>query len=165
MFGSLFRRVQATFDRAVDSLVSRAIVAIPFLFAGGFGTAALSIRLNREFGSEMGFLILAAGFVALGVVTALVVRARSDAPAEADAADEDLAPVDGEAAASADAPGFAGADRELIMAALTSAAPIALPAIVRTIGRNLPLVAAVAAAAFIISRGNGQAGTALEPGE
>lgn len=164
MFGSLFRRVQATFDRAVDSLVSRAIVAIPFLIAGGFGTAALAIRLNREFGSEMGFLILAAGFAALGLITALIFRARSEAPAESDGTAEDSAPADGEPAASTGAPDFAGADRELMMAALTSAAPIALPAIVRTIGRNLPLVAAVAAAAFIISRDN-QSGTALEPGE
>lgn len=161
MFGSLFRRVQATFDRAVDSLVSRAIVAIPFIIAGGFGTAALAIRLNREFGSEMGFLILAAGFAALGLVTALVFRVRSEAPAEADSAAEDPST---ESVAATDAPDFAGADRELMMAALTSAAPIALPAIVRTIGRNLPLVAAVAAAAFIISRDN-QSGTALEPGE
>ena len=53
------------------------------------------------------------------------------------------------------------------MAALTSAAPLAIPAIVRTIGRNLPLVAAVAAAVLIIARdGQGRSSsTGLEPGE
>ena len=67
MFGMLFRRAQATVDRAIDGLVTRAIVAIPFLVAGGFGTAALALRLNREFGAETASLIMAGGFVGLGL--------------------------------------------------------------------------------------------------
>lgn len=168
MFGSLFRRAQATVDRAIDGLITRAIVAIPFLIAGGFGTAALAMRLNREYGPETGSLILAGGFVGLGLLVALVVRVRSEAPTEGETSAEETPASEPAAAASADAPDLLGADRELIMAALTSAAPIALPAIVRTVGRNLPLLAAVAAAVFIISRdgqGSGAAGAALEPGE
>ena len=38
MLGSLFRRAQATVDNAIEHLVSRALVAIPFLIAAGFGT-------------------------------------------------------------------------------------------------------------------------------
>jgi hypothetical protein len=168
MFGSLFRRAQATVDRAIDGLITRAIVAIPFLIAGGFGTAALAMRLNREYGAETGSLILAGGFVGLGLLVALVVRVRSEAPTEGETSAEETPASEPAAAASADAPDLLGADRELIMAALTSAAPIALPAIVRTVGRNLPLLAAVAAAVFIISRdgqGSDAAGAALEPGE
>ena len=60
MFRMLFRRAQATVDRAIDGLMLRVIVAIPFLIAAGFGTAALAIWLNREYGPETGSLILAA---------------------------------------------------------------------------------------------------------
>ena len=161
MFGFLFRRAQATVDRAVDNIVHRIIIAIPFLIAGGFGTAALTLWLNREYGAETASLILAGGFVALGLVAWLVFRPRTEAAPESSGAAEE--PAQASAAASTEGPDFSNTDRELIMAALTSAAPIALPAIVRTIGRNLPLVAAVAAAAFIISR-DGQSGSALQPG-
>jgi len=161
----LFRRAQATVDHAIDSLINRAIVAIPFLIAGGFGTAALAIRLNRDYGPEMGSLILAGLFAALGLVVALVVRSRSEAPADTQGAAQE-APDSAEAAAAeaAESNDLSGVDRELIMAALSSAAPLAIPAIVRTVGRNLPLIAAVAAAAFVISHDN-RGSTALEPGE
>lgn len=162
MFGFLFRRAQATVDRAVDGIVHRIIIAIPFLIAGGFGTAALALRLNREYGPETTSLILAGGFAALGLLAVLVFRTRSEAPLEADGASEE--PSQASAAVGAEGPDLSNNDRELIMAALTSAAPIALPALVRTVGRNLPLLAAVAAAAFIISR-DGQSSAALEPGE
>ena len=56
MFRMLFRRAQATVDRAIDGLMLRVIVAIPFLIAAGFGTAALAIWLNREYGPETGSL-------------------------------------------------------------------------------------------------------------
>jgi hypothetical protein len=163
MFGFLFRRAQATVDRAVEGIVHRIIIAIPFLIAGGFATAALALRLNRELGPETASLILAGGFAALGLLAAIVMHARSEAPSEGEALSEE-APSQASATADAGGPDFSGTDRDLIMAALTSAAPIAIPAVVRTIGRNLPLVAAVVAAAFIISR-DGQSSTALEPGE
>lgn len=161
MFGFLFRRAQATVDRAVDNIVHRIIIAIPFLIAGGFGTAALALRLNREYGPETASLLMAGGFAALGLVAWLIFRPRSEATAETEVAEE---PAQASATAGAEGPDFSNTDRELIMAALTSAAPIAVPALVRTVGRNLPLLAAVAAAAFIISR-DGQSSAALEPGE
>lgn len=161
MFGFLFRRAQATVDRAVDHIVHRIIIAIPFLIAGGFGTAALALRLNREYGPEITSLILAGGFAALGLLAVLAYHS-SEAPSETAGATEE--PAQASASAGAQGPDLSNTDRELIMAALTSAAPLALPALVRTVGRNLPLLAAVAAAAFIISR-DGHSGAALEPGE
>lgn len=160
MLGSLFRRAQATVDNAIDNAVNRALVVIPFLIAAGFGTAALSMRLNREFGAEMGSLILAGGFVLVGLVVALIVRSRSSKPTETAA--EAAETVDREAEQAAD-PAMANVDRELLMAALTTAAPIALPGLLRAVMRNLPIVAAIAAAGFIMSRSNGT--DALEPGE
>jgi hypothetical protein len=169
MFGMLFRRAQATLDRTIEGMVNRAIVVIPFLIAGGFGTAALAIRLNRDYGPETGSLILGGAFAALGLVAALAVRARSESLVEGEGPLDTAAAPELEAESAADAPDLAKADRELLLAALTSAAPIAVPALVRTVGRNLPLIAALAATAFIIARGDSHGGggaeTALEPGE
>ncbi len=160
MLGSLFRRAQATVDNAIDQVVNRALVAIPFLIAAGFGTAALSMRLNREFGPETGSLMLAGGFIIVGLFVALIVHARASKPTEAAAeATESTERV----AEEADDTAMANVDRELLMAALTTAAPIALPGLLRTMMRNLPIVAAVAAAAFIMSRSTET--SALEPGE
>lgn len=167
MFGSLFRRAQATVDNAIGQIVNRAIVAIPFLVAAGFGTAALALRLNRELGPETASLVLAAGFSVVGLLTALIVYSR---PEKAAVAVEEPGPdVATSEAATGQEPGIADIDRELIMAALTTAAPMAIPGVLRVLGRNLPLVAAVAAAVFLIARDNGGGvgvgEGALEPGE
>ena len=160
MLGSLFRRAQATVDNAIDQVVNRALVAIPFLIAAGFGTAALSMRLNREFGPETGSLILAGGFVVVGLFVALIVHSQMAKPAEPAAETTESAE---RAADETTDPALANVDRELLMAALTTAAPIALPGLLRAVMRNLPIVAAVAAAGFIMSR-NTQPDV-LEPGE
>jgi hypothetical protein len=160
MFGSLFRRAQATVDNAIDHAVNRVLVAIPFLIAAAFGTAALSMRLNREFGAETGSLILAGGFVVVGLFVALIVHSRADKPAEPV---NEAAETAERAADEAVDPAMANVDRELVMAALTTAAPLALPAVLRAVGRNLPIVAAVAAAAFIMSRSTET--DVLQPGE
>ena len=149
MLGSLFRKAQATVDNAIDHVVNRALVAIPFLIAAGFGIAALSMRLNREFGAETGSLILAGGFILLGAIVALIVNSRAAKPAEAVAEATETAERAAEEAAD---PALANVDRELLMAALTTAAPIALPGLLRALLRNLLIVAAVAAAGFIMSR-------------
>lgn len=168
MFGSLFRRAQATVDNAIGQIVNRAIVAIPFLVAAGFGTAAIAMRLNRELGPETASLVLAGAFAVLGILTAIVVFSRQERPTVASGEPGGEA-TNSETMAGADAT-MADVDRELLMAALTTAAPVAIPGLLRTLGRNLPLVAAVAAAAFLIARdksdnrvevGEG----ALEPGE
>jgi hypothetical protein len=165
MFGMLFRRVHATVDRAVDDLVNRAVVAIPFLIAGGFVTAAVTIRLNQEFGLEAGLLIVASAFALLGLIVAVSVRNRSGGTAEeTGAANDEVTAQEPKSAVTNTAEDLSKVDRELLMAAFTSAAPIAIPALVRTVGRNLPLIAAVAAAAFIIARDEGNSAK-LEPGE
>lgn len=53
------------------------------------------------------------------------------------------------------------------MAALTSAAPIALPGVLRMLMRNLPLTLLIAAVAFVLmqpARGAGAAEPAFRPG-
>lgn len=148
MFSALMNRAQATVDNAIGQVVNRAIIAIPFLLAGAFATAALAFRLVREFGPETANLMLAGLFLVLGIFCAIIFRTR---PAVATAEE----PVPESLAGSADAeaaPALEGPDRELLMAALTSAAPIALPSLIRAIMRNLPLVVAILSALFVLTR-------------
>lgn len=149
MFAALMNRAQATVDNAIGQVFNRALIAIPFILAGAFATAALAFRLVREFGPETANLMLAGLFLVLGLVGAVVFRTR---PAVATAADEPLPEAlagseDASSTKPLDAP-----DRELLMAAFTSAAPIAVPALLRTIIRNLPLVLAILSALFVLTR-------------
>ena len=91
---------------------------------------------------------------------AAVFRAR---PAAATAGEEPLPEAlagseDATASKPLDAP-----DRELLMAAFTSAAPIAVPALLRTIIRNLPLVLAILSALFVLTRPSEQSAEADAP--
>ncbi|HPG89477.1 MAG TPA: hypothetical protein PLD46_07460 [Hyphomicrobium sp.] len=150
MFSALIHRAQSTVDNAIGQVVNRAIIAIPFLVAGAFATAALAFRLVREFGPETANLMLAGMFLVLGIMSAFIFRVRPLSEGAAhDAVPEALA--DPQTVKSADS-SIDGADRELLMAALTSAAPIALPALIRAILRNLPLVVAVLSALFVLTR-------------
>lgn len=154
MFAALMNRAQATVDNAIGQVVNRAIIAIPFLVAAAFATAALAFRLVREFGPETANLMLAGLFLVMGLISAVVFRSR---PASAPVAEEPLpeALAGSEEAQSSSVP-LDAPDRELLLAALTSAAPMALPALIRTILRNLPLVLAILSALFVLTRPNAE---------
>ncbi|MEQ1653656.1 MAG: hypothetical protein ABL897_14300, partial [Hyphomicrobium sp.] len=85
MFSALIRRAQVSVDHAIVGVVNRAIIAIPFVVAGGFATAALALRLTREYGPEMANVILAGVFAVIGLVALLVVNRRQPAAAVDDA--------------------------------------------------------------------------------
>ncbi len=148
MFAAIMRRAQVTVDHAVDQVVNKAIVAIPFVIAAAFGTAALAFRLVREYGPETANVILAILFVAIGLIAALIVNykqssaAGPDSVAAAEAAET--------ASPGAEQSSMSDTDKDLLKAALTSAAPLALPRILRLIARNLPLVLSILAALFIL---------------
>lgn len=151
MFQALFRRAQATVEITIEHAVVRMIMVVPFLIAGGFGAAALAHRLNAEFGPEVGNMIMAALFIVIGLVTVAVMSIRNPPVTTQTAADTkplDDHPVE-PAAASA---GITDTDRELIAAALASLAPVAVPQILRMVVKNLPLLAAVGAAVFLVTR-------------
>lgn len=152
MFASIFKRAQATVDSAIGQAVNRAFIAVPFLVALGFATAALSLRVNREYGAETGNLIVSSLFVAFGLMAALAVSLRRS-PADRPAADAEQPVSTFEASSSTvDPPALTEADRELVLAALASAAPIALPGLIRTILRNLPLTLIILIAIYILTR-------------
>ena len=155
MFRALFRQAQASVEASVTHVLERVIVAIPFLLAAGFGTAALTLYLMKSYGAEMATLIMAAIFALVGLVVMGAVNASTSR--EGDAAEgasstggsSDAPPGSGTQQGSGP---FAEADRDMLMAGLTALGPVALPHILRLAVRHLPIIAAVAAAAYVVSR-------------
>lgn len=153
MLSVLFNHAQATVDNAIGQAVKRAIVAFPFVLAGGYGLAALTIYLRKELGDEAGLLAVAGVLVVIGLITAVAMRPRSVVTA----VDSDLAASTSDAnpnaaQATADTAATGEMDKELLLAALSAALPVALPGVLRLVLRNLPIVLALAVALFVFTR-------------
>lgn len=151
MFKELFQRAQRTVDRTIDQVVNSAIVAVPFLIAAGFATATLTLKLTQEFGAETGYLLMAALFCVIGVITFGIVSLRPKPMEEAVERVETEA-EDGAAEAKRLFDDLSPADKELLRSSLTAFAPLALPAILRLFTRNLPLLIAVGGAVAYMFR-------------
>jgi hypothetical protein len=139
----------------VDRYLARASVAVPFIVALGFATAALSIDLTARFGASNAFWIMAAGFSTIGLVAgvALSQRERETAAAEAQQAEEsnqsglgDLGGMASEAATQA-----AGRLPLGLLAPLLASPATSALAVARLIGRNLPLVLLLALIVLLFS--------------
>lgn len=152
MFQALFKRAESAIEQSVTQLLVKLLVAVPFLVALGFAIAALANRLTVEFGSEKANLLLAGLFAALGLVMSIAVAVRRSASSRPTA--KAAPPPDEAESASSNTSSspMSDADRELLFSALTAVAPIALPQLARVVLRNLPLLAAIAAAGFIMTR-------------
>jgi len=143
VFASLFRRAEASVDNAIGELANRILITVPFIVALGFGAASLSSFVNRMYGPEIGNLIVAAAFVVLGGLVALVVRLRRSPPPL-----DDTEPSETEEQGAAATSIF---DNEQIMGLFSTAAPILLPALLRTATKNWPLILAVAGGLYVFS--------------
>ena len=152
MFASLFKRAEQSVDSAIGDLGNRIIITIPFLVALGFAAASLTLYLDRLYGSELGTLLVAIAFCLLGFIIAIVVRVRRNISVSNANAADDAAPAD-ENAASRPQSMF---DDETVMAGLSSAAPIVLPAVIRTGLKNWPVILAAAAGLYVVSRSDHQ---------
>lgn len=149
MLNALFHRAQATVDNAIGQAVNRALVTLPFLVALGFATAAATSWLVRELGPELGYLAVAGGYAMIGLFMAALVMGGSQPQTEQPSATATAAEAD---ATPSPASQVSDADRELIAAALTTAAPVALPALITALLRNLPIVVALASLLYILTR-------------
>jgi Na+-transporting methylmalonyl-CoA/oxaloacetate decarboxylase gamma subunit len=151
MFQGLFRRAERSIDQAVSRIVARAMVVAPLLVAAGFATTAVTVKLVELYGSVVAYGIMAAVFAAISLITMALVGVGNSAPAaEVKAAEEKL-----EDSASPQKDESSGVEDLLtpeMRSVFASAAPIALPGMLRLVGRNLPLLLILAVAAFIISR-------------
>lgn len=148
MFQGLFKRAERSIDSVVAKFVGRAMVAVPLIVAGGFATAALSVKLVMLYGHVTAYALMAALFSVIGLVTMAIVGIEQRTPAETPAADP--ATQDGQ---TPEGPSeVADMLTPEMRALLASAAPAALPGLLRSVGRNLPIIFILALVAFVISR-------------
>jgi hypothetical protein len=153
--GFIYRKAQATVDNAIAQLVWGLLLVVPLLIASGFATAAGANYLYRHFEPEIANLVLAGIFLAIAAVIAIAyamrkpetaateeMKAQQQAAAEAAGADE------GDSRLST----FSTADRDILLAALTSAAPYAIRPVLGAAFRNLPLLLVIAVIAFVLTR-------------
>lgn len=149
MFATLFKRAEATVDSAIGDLGNRVLIAIPFLTAIGFGAASLTFYVTRIYGPEIGNLIVAGAFCLVGCIVALVVKVRKQS--NSSAAETIANTAAPEESAGTGAPQSI-LDDETIMSVVTSAAPIILPAALRTGLKNWPIILAALAGLYVFSR-------------
>lgn len=145
MFQALLNDAKSAAGSLVAKYVARASVAVPFLVAAGFAIAALTLTLVERFGAIAAYWMLAGGFTAVGLVAAAVVgvKEQDEAVAEARAEQADVSEVAGGAMAQA----------PLALLGTLLASPLGLNALAgsaRAALRNLPLVAFLAALAFLL---------------
>lgn len=156
ILGSLFRRAENAVENILDQALARILVAVPLLVAAGFATAAASGYLNARYGSEVGNLIMAGGFLVVALFAGGYVAARSSQQTNgASEAKIDTTGSETADATSSDpqqAQALSDSERELFNSVLASAAPIALPALLRLLLRNIPLLLALALAGYVLSR-------------
>ena len=144
MLQAIVDRAQRSVDTLVSKYVTRAAVAVPFVIAIGFGTAAATVKLTEEFGSLTAYAILAAAFGAVGLAAAAAIAMSGPNPVAS------TEPV-GEAKAAVDDAGKkASIDPEMILAAIGAVGPAALPAIARLLVKNLPLVFGLVVIAYLL---------------
>lgn len=76
MFRSLINDAKSAAGAVIGKYAIRASVALPFLIAAGFATAALTLILIDRYGTTNAYCIMAAGFAALGLLAALIVSVK-----------------------------------------------------------------------------------------
>jgi len=162
MLQSLFRRAEAKVDNAIANVLLRAFVALPFIVAVGFGTAALAIYAYDYLGVLLGNIVLAGLFSVIGLILAAVVAVRNHAPHVGEA---QLAGAEEQTTETEPKQLFDPMDREVVSAMASAVAPLALPLLVRPVMRNLPLIAAIAAAGYVLTRSGGNASSDVPPAE
>jgi hypothetical protein len=135
MFRGLINDAKSAVSSLVLKYVARASVAVPFVIALGFAIAALAAWLVNLYGYVTGYLLMAAGLAAIGVIAALAVSFKEHEEEVADqvAEEADTSGVASEVATQAPL-ALLGA-----LFTMPGGATSALK-VVQVLGRNFPLV-------------------------
>lgn len=138
MLEGLVTRAQRSVDSLISKYVTRLAVAVPFLVAMGFGTAAASVRLTEEYGSTAAHAILAGAFAAVGLAVALAIAMSGAVPATVSAPKATSTAED----AKTDTAGenIGSLTPEFLLTVLGAAGPATLPPLIRLLVKNLPVV-------------------------
>jgi|GEM_PF-1117601 len=157
MFQGLIDQVKTAVGSLVSTYLARASVAVPFLVAAGFATAAVALLLTEKFGAIAATSIMAGGFTAIGALAAVLVtiKEQEDSAAAAEALVENS-----NAASALDAVGDAvgqavGQSPVEVISALLLSTPLGprlLSAGASSLGRprNLALMAMIAIVAALL---------------
>src|SRR5262249_29013110 len=148
MFRGLINDAKSALGSMIARYLARASVAVPFLVALGFATAAITFMLAERFGAVVSSWIVAGGFTFIGLVATLVIAVKEQ---EEDAAAREAENTDTAEVAS-DAVAQAAAQLPLaLLGAILSApsGPGTVAAGAKLVGRNLPLFALLALIAFL----------------
>jgi hypothetical protein len=139
VFAGLINQAKSAASGLVLTYVARASVAIPFLVAGAFALAAITVMLVERFGQVTAYWLVAGGLTAIGIAAAIAVsvKEQEEEKAEQQAEQADTGEVVSEAAAQAvmQTPvALLGA-----LFGMPGGASSAL-SVARLLGRNFPLV-------------------------
>ena len=103
MFRGLINDVKSAVTSIIAKYLARASVAVPFVVALGFATAAITMTLVERFGAVTGSWVVAGGFTLIGLLAAFVlsVKEQEEQIVDKQAEQKDTAEVGTDAAAQA----------------------------------------------------------------
>jgi hypothetical protein len=166
VFRSLINDAKSAAGAVIGKYAIRASVAVPFLVAAGFGTAATTLVLIDRLGSILAYCLMAGGFAAIGLIAALVVTVKEQEEERVDTQEEkaDTASVATDTAAQAAV--------QLPLALLgtlltTPLGPGVAASGAKMVARNLPLVVLIAIIGLLFwpSANNPSEEEAVEPSD
>jgi hypothetical protein len=143
MFRGLINDVKSAAGSLIGKYLARASVAVPFIIALGFATAAGTVVLVEKFGHLYAYLIVSGAFTLLGLLATIVVSVKEQEEVVADTKAEstDTASVAADTAAQA----AVQAPLALLGALFASpAGPASLVSGAKMLVRNMPLVVLLA---------------------
>jgi hypothetical protein len=147
VFKGLINDVKAAAASFVATYLARVSVAVPFLVALGFATAAIALELTERFGARNALWMLAGGFCAIGLLAAFAVTLKEQQE-EMQAAEEQQRSEGGigemtSAAASEAATQLPAALLSAFMqnpSGLSSLSGLSELPVARTVSRHMPLL-------------------------
>jgi len=151
MIESLVKSAEDAVDTVLAKYVSWLMVGVLLLIAAGFATAAIAIKLVEAHGALNACLIIASVLAIVAMIAGAYTHYRLNLVTQVT---EDANSEPTQARATDEAAGALNPNQlnpELIVAALTSLGPAALPILLRAAVRNLPLLLALAAGVYFVS--------------
>jgi hypothetical protein len=148
MFRGLINDAKSAAGSLIAKYLARASVAVPFIVAVGFATAAITLTLVDRFGGIVASWIVAGGFTLIGLVATLVitVKEQEEEVAEKQAEKVDTADVATDAAAQA------AAQMPLALLGAVLSSPMGPSTVVggaKMAARNIPLIVLMALIALL----------------
>src|SRR5262245_44739988 len=140
MFAAVMNFAKSAAASVIAKTLTRLTVAVPFVVALGFATAAITLMLVDAYGAITAYWIVAGGFTAAGLLAVLAVVLKEQVQEAAEEAEQQSEASDAATEAAVQAPmALLGA-----FFATPAGASSAIGLARRLVGRNLPLLVLLA---------------------